>query len=143
MVATPGQSFQNDISIQVDATKAGGPDHNSFGIICRAQDNSNYYYLFITSDGYADIIKRENGEDTLLSVDMQTPSAAIRQGAATNRISADCVGNTLTLSVNGQEIASGTDSSFSSGGTGLLAGTYETPGVDILFDNFTVFKAGN
>jgi len=43
------QSFQNDVRIEVDATKSGGPDNNSFGVTCRYQDMDNYYYPHSTS----------------------------------------------------------------------------------------------
>lgn len=140
--ANPNQSLQNDISINVDATKAGGPDDNKFGVICRYQDSDNFYYLFITSDGYAGISMFKNNEQIWLTGDALIPSDAINQGAATNSIRADCAGSTLTLYANNQQIASVTDSSFSGGDVGLIAGTYETSGVDILFDNFMVFKSG-
>jgi hypothetical protein len=137
----PKQSLQNDISINVDATKAGGPDDNAFGIICRHQDNDNFYYFVITSEGYAGISMFKNGEKIWLTGDSLIPSDAIHQGAATNSIRADCAGSTLTLYVNNQQIVSATDSSFSGGGVGLIAKAYGTPGVDILFDTFMVFKA--
>lgn len=41
-----GQVFPDDIRIEVQATKLGGPDDNDFGIICRVgEDNQSYYYL--------------------------------------------------------------------------------------------------
>ncbi|MDO9028186.1 MAG: hypothetical protein Q7U68_04925, partial [Candidatus Roizmanbacteria bacterium] len=138
----PNQSLQNDISIHVEATKAGGPDDNEFGVICRYQDSDNFYYLFITSDGYAGISMFKNNEEILLTGDSLIPSDAINQGAATNSIRADCAGSTLTLYANNQQIASVTDSSFSGGDVGLIAAANETSGVDILFDNFIVFKSG-
>lgn len=138
----PNQSLQNDISIYVEATKAGGPDDNEFGVICRYQDSDNYYYLFITSDGYAGISMFKNNEGILLTGDALIPSDAINQGAATNSIRVDCVGSKLTLYANNQQIASVTDSSFSGGDVGLIAAANETSGVDILFDNFIVFKSG-
>jgi hypothetical protein len=140
--ANPKQSLQNDISINVDATKTGGSDENAFGVICRYQDNANFYYFVITSDGYAGISMLKNGEKIWLTGDSLIPSDAINQGAATNSIRADCAGSTLTLYVNNQQIVSVTDSSFSGGDVGLIAKAYGTPGVDILFDNFIVFKAG-
>ena len=138
----PNQPLQNDISINVEATKAGGPDDNEFGVICRYQDSDNFYYLFITSDGYAGIAMFKNNEETLLTGDALISSDAIKQGTVTNSIRADCAGSRLTLYANNQQIASVTDSSFSSGDVGLIAAANKTPGVDILFDNFIVFKAG-
>jgi hypothetical protein len=127
------------VGIDVDATKAGGPDKNEFGVICRYQDANNYYRFMISSDGYAVITRIKDGQRSYLSADKMQPSDAIHQGAATNHIRADCAGTTLTLEINQQKVASATDTSFSSGDVGLVAGTYETPGVNILFDNFSAY----
>ncbi len=84
----------------------------------------------------------KNNEKIWLSGEKLLPSDAILQGAATNRIRADCAGSTLTLYANETEIVSVTDSSFTGGNVGLIAKAYATPGVDILFDNFIVMMAG-
>jgi hypothetical protein len=65
-------------------------------------------------------------------------SDAIIQGNVANRITADCIGNTLTLYVNDTQLLSVQDTSLSSGDVGLIAGTFDTPGTDIHFDNFIV-----
>lgn len=140
--SNPNQSLQNDITIHVDATKTGGPDDNAFGVICRYQGSDNFYYLFITSDGYAGISMYKNNEMVVLTGNSLIYSDAIKQGVATNRIRADCEGSTLALYANDQQIASARDSSFGGGDVGLMARAYKTPGVDILFDNLIVFKAG-
>ena len=62
----------------------------------------------------------------------------INQGASTNHIEGDCIGNTLTLYVNGTLLMTATDSSFSSGDVGLIAQAFSTGGVDMLFHNFLV-----
>ena len=137
--ANPGLSF-TDTRIEVDATKAGGPDDNDFGVICRYESASNFYFFMISSDGYAGIGKVQDGEQILIGSEVLETSDAINLGAATNHITADCVGSTLTLTVNGKQVASVTDTSFTSGDVGLLAGTYSEVGTDIHFDNFIVRK---
>ena len=67
LLATPGKSFQGDVSIQVDARKIGGSDDNFFGILCHYQNPDNYYLLMVTSDGYSGIAMRQDGQDTLIS----------------------------------------------------------------------------
>ena len=57
-----------------------------------------------------------------------------------NHIRADCIGNELTLYVNGQQVATATDSEFTGGDIGVIAGTFSTPGTDIHFDNFVVTR---
>ena len=66
------------------------------------------------------------------------PSEQINQGNATNAIRADCVGDNLTLYANGTILADVRDSRFTSGDVGLIAGTFDIPGAEILFDDFVV-----
>ncbi len=138
--ANPGKSFQADVRIEVDATKTDGPDDNDLGVICRYQDASNYYYFLISSDGYAVIARVLDGNQEYISADSMVSTDAIHQGDATNHIRADCVGSSLALYVNGVQVATVSDSSFSRGDVGLIAGTFSEPGTDILFDNFYVYK---
>lgn len=135
--ANPGLNF-NDTTIEVEATKVGGPDDNDFGVICRYEDESNFYSFIVSSDGYYAIVRVLDGTQEILGEEDMMPSDTINLGNATNDIMADCIGSTLTLYVNGSQLISANDSSFSSGDVGLLAGTFDTPGTDIHFDNFVV-----
>ncbi len=135
--ANPGLNFTNVI-IEVEATKAGGPDDNDFGVICRYQDIENFYMFIISSDGYYGVGKVKNGELSLVGAKQLQPHAAIRQGATTNQLRADCVGSRLTLRVNDVTLADVVDEEFTAGDVGLIAGTYSEPGTDIHFDNFVV-----
>jgi hypothetical protein len=136
--ANPGKNF-TDVSVEVSATKIGGPDENDFGIICRYLDISNFYYLFIGSDGFFGIAAISDGNPPeLIGMESMSFSGRINQGFETNVIRADCVGESLTLSVNGTVLADVTDNRFTSGDVGLIAGTFDEAGADIQFDNFIV-----
>src|SRR5205085_9357722 len=89
----PRLSDLTDSRVEVDARKLAGPDESSVvGIMCRARDFDNFYLLAITSDGFAAIVKVKADKATVLAAG--NPAAAIRQGNATNRLRADCVGST-------------------------------------------------
>ena len=137
--STPGLAF-DDVRIDVDAARIGGPEENRFGMICRYQDAGNYYFFVISSDGYFGLGKVVAGVTSLLGQDMMTFSPSIVPGIAPNHLQAQCQGDTLTFYINGQPAAIAIDSEFSKGDVGLLAGAFEEPGVDILFDNFVVVK---
>ncbi len=138
--SNPGGSF-SDVSIQVNATKLGGPDENDFGIICRYSDANNFYFLVAGNDGYFGVGKVLNGEQSFIGMDEWMPAASINQGdGAKNLLRADCVGDTLTFFVNGTQLIQVQDTSFANGDVGLMAGTFETPGADVLFDDFVVRK---
>ncbi len=135
--ANPGLKF-NDVRVDVDATKTNGPDDNYFGVICRYKDGSNFYILGISSDGYYGIIKAINGSLILLGSDQMQPSEDIKQGNATNHLSAECKGSTLSLSVNDKQLLSVQDKDFSSGDVGLEVTTRQAGSVDVLFTHFSV-----
>jgi hypothetical protein len=135
--ANPGLDFA-DVRVETLATKADGPDDNDFGLICRYQDVGNFYYFVISSDGHAGILKVNDRETTALGTGKLEPSNAIRQGSATNLLAAECVGSRLRLYVNNELVAEVVDTDFASGDVGLIAGTFESPGADIRFDDFRV-----
>jgi hypothetical protein len=68
------------------------------------------------------------------------PSEDIAQGKAINHLRADCIGETLSLYVNGVLLKSVRDPDYTTGDVGLLAGTFEEPGTEVYFDSFTVLK---
>lgn len=136
--ATPRRSFSN-VRIEVDTGKLAGPDENRIGVICRFHQN-NYYFFIISSDGYYGIGLFKDGQAVLLGQSEMQSSSNINKGLAVNHLRADCAGNMLTLYVNGFQIAQAQDSTLASGDVGMLAGTFETPGVDVVFDNFVVLQ---
>lgn len=134
-----GHTFSSVVT-EVEATKNGGPDDNDFGLICRYRDADRFYYGVISSDGYYGILKVTSESTTVLGRENLEYSDLIKQGLTTNTIRFDCVGEVLTLYVNGQQLDQQSDSEYTSGNVGLIAGTYKTSGTDILFDNFTVYS---
>jgi hypothetical protein len=137
--ATSGSSLPNDVRVEVDATKVAGSDNNDFGILCRYQDNNNLYQFVLSSDGYVGILKLVDGTMQSIAAETLVESSAVNLGNAQNHIRADCIGEMLTLYVNGQQVSTAQDTTFLRGGAvGVFAGTYDHPGTDIYFDNFIV-----
>jgi hypothetical protein len=137
--ANPGLNL-SDVRIEFDATKQAGPDDNTIGVLCRYQDARNFYFFLISSDGYAGIVMSLGGVRMLLSGDTMYPTGAVLIGNATNHIRADCIGFQLALYVNGILVAQTQSSQWGAGDVGLTAGSYDQPGVDVLFSNFTVIQ---
>jgi len=135
----PGKRF-GDARVEVDAIKLAGPNDNDFGLMCRYQDKNNFYAFLISSDGYAGILKVEDGKYKVVSGSQLTATTQVRTGEALNHIQADCIGQTLTFLVNEQVVAQAQDGGFTTGEVGVIAGTNANPGVDIFFDNFVVSK---
>jgi hypothetical protein len=135
----PGYKF-SDVKIQADAIKIGGPDNNSFGVICRMTDDLNFYAFIISSDGYSGILKVFEGKYELLNGDSMEFSSAIIKGDSLNQITAECFSNDLSLAVNGKNVLKAQDSDFTSGDVGFIVGTFDEAGVEVLFDNLSVIQ---
>jgi hypothetical protein len=135
----PKKSY-TDIRIQVEVQKIGGPDENSMGVMCRYKDNKNFYSLEISSSGMALIYKYENGDYVGLSADGYEDVDGIDPDGV-NLLEAVCKGDELELWVNGDMVASATDSTFAKGQIALVAGNGDVAGADIFFDNLYIFEA--
>lgn len=139
--ANPNRTSYTDVHVEVDAQKIGGDDDNEFGIICRHADPGNYYAAVITSDGFFGFWRRVDGGDLeMIGGDQMQTSDTINLGGESNHIHLDCLGSTLTLFANGEQLGQVTDSTISSGDVGLYAGTFDVAGTDVLFDNFFVYE---
>jgi hypothetical protein len=134
---TPEKNF-GDVRVEADVFRLTGPAENRMGLICRYQ-NGDYYFFIISNDGYYAVGKYIGGQTLLLGQTEMQPSEFIQQDAV-NHLRADCIGDTLTLYVNYNQVASVQDSDFANGDVGLLAGAFSEPGVDVLFDHFVVLQ---
>lgn len=136
----PGRSF-DDVIIDANTKQVGGPDDNAYGVICRYQDEENFYLFLISGDGFYSIGKYQSGQDrvTYLTEDGQfAHSDQINQGAATNQLQASCIGNELSLAVNGYPLLTVTDSEFAAGDVGLAVSALQQGTVEVEFDDVQV-----
>jgi hypothetical protein len=131
-----------DVSVEVDTTLIGGDEDNAFGIICRYADINNFYLGMISSDGYYGFFQRNEGELEFLNMESMQASEAINLGGANNTLRMDCVGNTLSLYVNGQFLGETFDDRLGAGDVGLYAKTFDVSNTDVQFDNIVVSEPG-
>lgn len=136
----PGRDF-DDVVIAAEARQVAGPNNNAYGLICRYQNEENFYVFLISGDGYYAIGKYQSGSEaiTYLTGDGQfQPSDAINVGVASNELRVSCAGGELSLEVNGIPLATVTDPTFVTGDFGLAASTLEAGTTIIEFDNVQV-----
>lgn len=131
----------NDTVITVQARQTAGPNDNAYGVVCRYQDPQNFYIFLVSGDGFYAIGKYISSSTQViyLTPDGQYQfSDIINQGVATNQLRVSCIGNELSLSVNGIPLLTTTDDSFASGDIGLGVSTL-APGTAVVeFDNLRV-----
>ncbi len=128
----------SDITIDVDAQKIAGSDGDEYGLMCRYKDEDNFYVYTITSNGYYAAGKFIDGEWSVLGAQEWEFNDVIRTGAGVNHIKLTCAYNDFTLEVNGSVLVNLTDPDIRAGDVGVYVCAYDTPGVEVLFDNFIV-----
>jgi hypothetical protein len=132
----PDKLMNMDVKVEVDAKVLGGPENNEYGVICRHLTDEEYYYFTVSSQGYA-IIGKLNADGYTTLAEEQT-NGMVNPGSETNHLTAICKGSDLTFLVNGKQALTAKDSEITLGDVGLIAGTYDEPNVDVMFDNLLV-----
>lgn len=129
-----------DVRVEVDLGFAGGSMVGEMGLVCRWQDEFNTYLLTIRSDGKFGVLKKVDGVIEFVGMEDYQESSLILPGVSKNHLRADCIGNSLSLYVNGSHLITVEDNGFDFGDVGIMAGSFEEPNVDVYFDNFAVYQ---
>jgi len=115
----------------------------AFGLMCNQQageDNSFYYFAMTPAGEYA-IAKAAAGQTDvfLTNNDEWATSDLITKNAPSYRVGADCGNDNLILYVDGQQIASISDASYTSGGVAVITWSgEEVASANVSFDDFAM-----
>ena len=134
--ANPNDLVVNDnVIVDVDVQYVAGGQDATMGVICGydMSTHRDFHVLSLSPDGTAMIYKYKEGEP----INIYTGAASNVQ-PGTNHLTAKCIGQDLTLLVNGVEAATVSDPDLKIGNVGLIGGAYDTVGTEVFFDNFTV-----
>lgn len=138
--STPNDQDYQNAHMEVTVLNNDTDSTTAFGIICNQQEvDDNFYYVAMTPAGEYAIAKAAEGQQDvfLTNNDQWASSDLIPQDAASYNVGADCGNGTVTLYVNGQEIASVSDTSYISGGVALFTWSgEEVNSADVSFDDF-------
>ncbi len=128
----------SDVDIEVQVRHVQGTVNNWMGVICRQQDENNYYLLAISADGYYLILLVENG----ISTPIVGPhfDAGIKTGKARNSLEVRCRDEELTLRVKGAfTLTISNMPLWKAGGVALFADAVERGETAVVaFDNFVL-----
>jgi hypothetical protein len=137
-IPNPETPDLENIVINVDVNIEQATHDGDIGVLCRYRDADNHYALEVSEDGYYTIWKRVNGE--VITIVEWAPSDLIPTDGSPFVVNASCNGAQLSVGINGNLLATGTDTDFSSGNVGMIAGTWVNPGLTVSFDNFEVIE---
>jgi hypothetical protein len=128
-IGAPLVDVPHDVSVTADFQKLGGPAGGGYGIIVRDQgsgpldgtiQNGRFYVLEAGDKGDVGIWRRDG--DHWVDLLPWQHADAVKTGNAPNELTVRAVGNRLSLSINGTEVATRTDATFAGGNVGLFVG---------------------
>lgn len=139
--SSPNDSKYSNVHMEVTAFNNGADASTAFGFMCNQQypiTDSRYYFAITPAGEYAigksqlaldDVILTNNGE--------WGKSDQIAKDAASYRLGADCGKDGFALYVDGQKIASASDTTYTDGGITLFVWSGKDIGtVNVTFDDF-------
>lgn len=143
--STPNDKDYENIHTEVTAINNNTDPTTAFGIICYQQHpitQSNYYFAITPAGEYAIAKASLALDDVFLTNENQwTKSDDIAKNAGSYRIGADCGDGILTLYVDGRQVASVSDTTYTNGGVALFAWSGEKAATtNVSFDDFLVTK---
>jgi len=107
-----------------------------YGLIFRAPDTSQGYFLSITCDGRAGLRAFDGSEFTKVA-DFVTAEGLSVGSNQVNRLGVLANGNNLSLYANGKKIIDLSDTTFSEGTFGVFISAVNTPGFQIALDDIS------
>lgn len=139
--STPNDQDYQDTHMEVQVINNGTDSTTAFGLMCNQQPGANgsFYYFAMTPAGQYAIAKATDGQSDifLTNNDQWGSSDLIPQNAPSYTVGADCGHGTLSLYVDGQQIASVADASYVTGGVAVFVWSgEEADTTDVSFDNF-------
>ena len=144
-IGAPLTQALSDVVISATFRKTGGPPGGGYGLIVRdqgpdprdgANQTMNAFVLEAGDLGEFGIWRRDG--DRWVDLVAWTRSAAVRMGGSPNDLTVRAVGNRLTFTINGTQVASVEDAAPMAGGAGVfVGGDYN----EVALDRFTVQAA--
>jgi hypothetical protein len=129
------QSF-GDVRMELDVQRISGDDSSSVYLICRRADQDNFIAVDVDFEGEARIAQIVQDEQEVIVE--QEGIAGLQDGV--NQLRLDCIGNTVTFFLNGQQILSAEAGGPAEGGVGFAAGGAGSGQSDFRFDNLFVYR---
>ena len=129
-----------DFYAEISATAAGCGADDSYGLLYRFVDASNFYYFGLGCGARYRVRRYQAGEWKEL-IDW-TPAAAILAGdAEENRLAVRALGGRFYFFANDEYLGEATDNSFAEGHFGVFAQSSAAGGLAARFDNLQVRAA--
>jgi len=127
----------SDFALEVEMELVSGSTATWQSVICRYNGVGDSYMFCINANGKYSILKAVEGVATMLRT--PTPSSHIKTGlGVANNIRVECIGNSLTLYVNGFSVAQVSDDTLVTGTVGFSVESTSGEYSEVAFDNVVI-----
>ncbi|MDP1716419.1 MAG: DUF1080 domain-containing protein [Anaerolineales bacterium] len=130
-----------DVKVEVRADNRG-KNNNNVSLICHYDPEVGWYEFNIANNGLYNIFYAEVAADGSIGYNRITNGGSndIKQGKDINEYSITCLGNKLTLTINGKEVNTITEKKYAlrEGGVGVSVSAFEVLPIQIEMDWFKV-----
>lgn len=127
-----------DFYLEVDTTHRDGPTDGMIGVIFRYADADNFYAFVVDSEGHFTVLAYVDGDLDRLVDWTRTDALTIGEGAE-NRLAVLANGREIGVLANDEELARIQDRNLIEGAIALVAGTNKDGGLEVTFDNFSLW----
>jgi hypothetical protein len=137
IMTAPRQAAGPDVRIDAALFLYTGVGQGTAGVVCRHQDNANFYAFMVSGSHGLGILRIQDGQATTLA-------RGRFEGAMANiadvRIGARCEGETLQLLIDGEVAAEASDGAHASGRAGLIVMGEKMAGTSAVYDDFALYQ---
>ncbi|HEV7663444.1 MAG TPA: DUF4388 domain-containing protein [Chloroflexota bacterium] len=128
-IGAPIADVLQDVIVSATFHKVSGPSGGGYGIILRDQastpesgtsQDGRYYVVEVGDKGEYGMWRRDG--DHWVDLAPWQRSDAVKSGTGVNELTARATGSRLSLSVNGTQVVTRTDATYTSGGVGIFTG---------------------
>ncbi len=123
----------DDVVIETEVENTGPHNSQYINLVCRYTPDKGWYEFSVAASGMVQLWRYSFDDGYILIED--GGSTAINQGNATNDFKMTCVGNELSLFINGKQWRSEIkDSNYREGFVGISAGTMNVYPIQVVFN---------
>jgi hypothetical protein len=130
-----------DFVIEVEASKASGPNDGLYGILFKFVDNTNYYAFVVNTTGSFLVAKRIDNE--WYNLIPLTKNSAIKTGSAVNKLAVVAQGEDYSFYANGVLLDAVADNTFTDGDIAIMASTSSKGELVVNFSSVNVWEVGD
>jgi hypothetical protein len=137
VMPAPRQASGGDVRIEAALFLTTGVGQGTAGVVCRHQDNDNFYAFMVSGRHGLGIVKVRGGQATTLA---SGHFQGLMDNIADVRLGARCEGDALQLTLDGEVVAQAHDGDFAEGRTGLIVMGEKMAGTSAVFDDFALYQ---